>query len=127
MAGELPDDLSLQRMFEEVEAEGWSKDYSMDVDSDSDSDSLRQKMKAFLEKRARNDSAFNNVNDTGSCSYMAIKRFNEKLLETPSLNGGVKTTAPKFGSFRPGDCRIKKLQNGMFPIKKEMSPLALIR
>jgi hypothetical protein len=104
MAGEVPDGLRLNELFEEVLGQPAT---NMDVDDEEADEQVHNRLVAYLEKRraASSNAAIpppsnNNPADCGT--YLAIKRIVIKRLEVPSLYGGANTTVDVIGSFR--DC-----------------------
>jgi hypothetical protein len=102
MAGELPDDLRLGELFDEMEQSLGNS--SMDVDDDGAAEALRERLKEYVEKRKSAPGSSNSsiVTNYGCGTYMAIKRMVLKRLEVPSLYGGASTSVDVIGTFR--DC-----------------------
>jgi hypothetical protein len=101
MAGELPDDMRLQDLFDEMD-DLIGKD-DMDVDVEEMGGDLGARLRDLLAKKkgpAPSSSAVSSNSVSESSSYSIIKIQALKRLQIPSLCGGVSVTADKIGSFR---------------------------
>jgi hypothetical protein len=126
MSGDLPEDLHLDRLYAEMDAV-MAGPVDMDVDEMLVNTGIHERLRRYLEERRGNPATStgaasdNSSAPGGNSSYLAIKRFNNKKLEVPCLNGGT-SAPPDIGSFHvKNDTVVAPVEKSIYSKKRNIS------